>query len=280
MTYIYLALTILFWGTGQTLLKLGLAKSTPISSFLIGGLAGLAVGSPYIFTHELRFEKIEVLFPMVFVITMCYLTFYYSLNSGELSVTSAVLGTYPLYTVLFAVFFMGEVLIAKQWIGLLIIISGVGLLSAASTPGNIEKKAMTRNDKIWFAIAVLSALLIGTGDALSKVIVNHTTVATYLLYFGIIQIIMGTVLKFIFEKGSFDFEAIKSKYSIIGMVLLNLGGISFMLALKNGNASVIVPLSSTYIGLVTLLSWLFLGEKFNTQKTAGILMIIAGVTLM
>ncbi|MEZ7892359.1 MAG: EamA family transporter [Candidatus Wallbacteria bacterium] len=279
MTYVYLAFTILFWGTGQTFLKLGLAKSTPISSFLVGGLAGLVVGLPYILTHELQFAKWEILFPMVFVIAMCYLTFYYSLNAGELSVTSAVLGTYPLYTVIFAVLFLGETLIAKQWTGLLIIITGVGLLSAASNPGE-DKKKMTANDKIWFAISILSALLIGVGDALSKVVVTHATVATYLLYFNIVQIIMGTLLKLIFEKGNFNFSAIKSRHSFIGMFLLNLGGIVFMLALESGNASVIVPLSSTYIALVTLLSWLFLGEKFNTPKTIGIFMVIGGISMI
>lgn len=268
-------MTIITWGIGQTLLKLGFSKSTPISSFLLGGVFGIIVGGPYIIYSGLNFGDFKTYFTMTLFIVLTNLTYYYALNAGELSVASAVLGTYPMYTVLFAVLMLGEKLTSGQIAGLAFVIAGVGILSIKPGGGSSPS-----TPKIWIFLSVISAVLIGTGDAVSKFVVTHTGPATFMFYFGVVQIGLGVILKFAFEGGRFNFETIRSKYSIMGIFLLNIGGLAFTIALSLGQASIVVPLSSTYLAIVTLLSWRFLGEKFNFAKGLAIFMIIAGVMML
>ncbi|HOD41430.1 MAG TPA: EamA family transporter [Candidatus Wallbacteria bacterium] len=282
MIYLYLSITILGWGVGQTLLKIGFARSTPISSYLIGGILGLAVWLPYILVNKPVLTGIGLYLPLCLAISLAYLTFYYSLNAGELSIASAILGTYPMYTVLFAVFVMGEKLSWLQWCGLATITAGIGLLSYLSHPspaaGTGSKEA--RDARIWLFLSVISAVLIGVADAMCKVVIDRTNVSAFSLYLNTVQICAGLLLKLLFEGREFSFETLKSRYSLAGILLLNIGGLTFTIALSMGQASIIVPLSSTYLALVTVLSWLFLKEKMGPMKAASISMVIAGIMML
>lgn len=278
----YLSVTLLGWGIGQTLLKIGFARSTPISSYLLGGIIGLLVWLPYIVANPPELAGIELYLPLSLAVSLCYLTFYYSLNAGELSIASAILGTYPMYTVLFAVFVMGEKLATRQWLGLATILAGIGLLSYLSTPapagcGNGNELRLART---WLFLAVISAVLIGTADAMCKVIIDRTGVSAFSLYLNSVQIVAGILLKLLFEGRDFSFAALRSKYSLIGIFLLNIGGLTFTIALSMGQASIIVPLSSTYLAIVTVLSWYFLNESMGPLKIAAIALVIAGIMML
>jgi uncharacterized membrane protein len=226
------------------------------------------------------FDRIELFMPLCLAISLCYLTFYYALDAGELSIASAILGTYPMYTVLFAVFVIGEVLVLRQWIALAVIMAGVGLLSYLCSPVPVKEpngapaKPAARG---WLYLALSSSVLIGVADAMCKVIIDNTNVSAFSLYLNTMQIAAGIVLKLLFERRDFCFEALKSKYSLVGIFILNIGGLAFTLALSIGQASIIVPLSSSYLVIVTILSWLFLKEKMNALKIFAIAVVVAGI---
>jgi len=219
--------------------------------------------------------------PLCLAISLCYLTFYYALDAGELSITSAILGTYPMYTVLFAVFVMGEVIVSRQWGALIAIIAGVGLLSylCSQTPANEEADiaSIKPTARGWLYIALSSSVLMGTADAMCKVIIDNSNVSAFSLYLNTMQIAAGIALKLLFEGRNFCFEALKSKYSLIGLLILNIGGLAFTLALSAGQASIIVPLSSSYLVIVTILSWLFLKEEMSIFKVFAIAVVVAGI---
>lgn len=276
--YLYLLITLFCWGIGQTLLKIGFTKSTPINSYLLGGFIGLIVWLPYIIINYPNFFNFKLFFPLCLATSLCYLTFYYALEAGELSIASAILGTYPIYTIIFSVFVIGEKLKTNQWIALIIIILGIVTLSYISSDSS--KNNFNNNNKYWLFTSITSSILIGLADGMCKVIIEYIGVSAFSLYINIAQIIMGIFLKICFERKNFSFVTLKSKYSIIGIFLLNIGGVFFTLALKIGQASIIVPLSSTYIAIVTILSWLFLNEKMNFIKILSILAIILGIMIL
>ena len=281
MIYLYLTITVLGWGIGQTLLKLGFARSTPISSYLLGGILGFIVWLPYVIMNPPIFAGIELYLPLCLAVSLCYLTFYYSLNAGELSIASAILGTYPMYTVLFAVFVLGETLVLRQWLGLVTILTGIGLLSYVSNPTPAdESAAASRDARIWLFLSIISAVLIGISDAMCKVIINKIDVSAFSLYLNTAQIAAGIILKLLFEGRDFSFAGLKSRYSLIGLLVMNIGGLTFTIALSMGQASIIVPLSSTYLALVTIFSWLFLKEKMGPLKVSAIVLVIAGIMML
>jgi transporter family protein len=65
---------------------------------------------------------------------------------------------------------------------------------------------------------------------------------------------------------------------ILASVLVTMGGVFFYLrALSSGEASKVVPLSSTYPLVTFALVCVFLGESFTLTKLAGALLISGGI---
>ena len=67
---------------------------------------------------------------------------------------------------------------------------------------------------------------------------------------------------------------------LFGVVLYGLSSIFFLAALKNGELSVLYPLTSLSYVWISLLSIRMLGEKMNFFKWLGITAILVGVSLI
>src|SRR5438105_14841829 len=63
-------------------------------------------------------------------------------------------------------------------------------------------------------------------------------------------------------------------------LLMALGSISFVLALSELPVGMATGISTSYVLLVMLLSWLFLSEDMSWMKIAGALLTITGVALL
>ena len=65
---------------------------------------------------------------------------------------------------------------------------------------------------------------------------------------------------------------------VMGSVIVSMGGVFFYLkALSGGEATRIVPLSSTYPAVTFVLALLFLGESFSVNKLIGTLLLSGGI---
>ena len=65
---------------------------------------------------------------------------------------------------------------------------------------------------------------------------------------------------------------------IIASVLVTMGGVFFYLkAMSGGEASKVVPLSSTYPFVTFIMVYLFLGESFTVSKFIGTMLISGGI---
>lgn len=67
---------------------------------------------------------------------------------------------------------------------------------------------------------------------------------------------------------------------LIGVFFYGLSSVFFLIALKNGELSVLYPLTSLSYIWISLLSIKMLGEKMNFYKWLGICAILVGVTLI
>src|SRR5436309_6885427 len=63
-------------------------------------------------------------------------------------------------------------------------------------------------------------------------------------------------------------------------LLMALGSISFVLALSKLPVGMATGISVSYVLLVLMLAWIFLGESMNWIKIAGTLLTISGVALL
>lgn len=67
---------------------------------------------------------------------------------------------------------------------------------------------------------------------------------------------------------------------LLGFVSYGIGAVLLVLALRNGELSVLYPIVATSYVWVSLLSMKFLGETMNAWKWSGVAVILAGVVLV
>ena len=137
------------------------------------------------------------------------------------------------------------------------------------------------NAYVW---AILTALVWGCVPLIEKMGLTRIDPLVGLFYrcFGVIA---GILLLLTFYN-----RQIRESWSHFhtGMLYLMLGGFlasvvgqfCFYHALKNGEASRMVPLSGSYPLVAFVLGVLILGEKVTLAKTAGILLVVGGVYLL
>lgn len=85
--------------------------------------------------------------------------------------------------------------------------------------------------------------------------------------------------KFGANKLTLNFMAIITNYElIIGLILYGASALLLLIALKNGELSVLYPVIATSYIWVAILSSIYFNEIINTYKIIGIFFIILGVT--
>lgn len=73
---------------------------------------------------------------------------------------------------------------------------------------------------------------------------------------------------------------IKNKNLIYGVLIYGFGTLTYILALKGGELSILYPLIATTYIWIAVLSQKMLGEKMNKYKWLGIGLILVGVSLI
>ena len=63
-------------------------------------------------------------------------------------------------------------------------------------------------------------------------------------------------------------------------LMMAAGSVLYVFALDKMPAGLASVLSATYMGVVVLLSWLFLHESFSWAKAAGLILVFAGTLLL
>ena len=73
---------------------------------------------------------------------------------------------------------------------------------------------------------------------------------------------------------------VRNKYLIWGVLIYGFGTITYILALRGGELSILYPLISTTYVWIAIMSQKILGEKMNKFKWLGIFLILIGVSLI
>jgi len=134
-----------------------------------------------------------------------------------------------------------------------------------------------------FLFAVLAAVIWGLAPVIEKSalqnvsplagVVVRTLVAASLIF--AVSLITGEWSEIL----SLDRRTIL--YLSIGGILGSLlGTLAYYHALKSGEVSLVVPISSTYPLVALLLAAIFLGEGLTLQKILGAILIVIGIVLI
>lgn len=266
----------------QSILWVALKKSyenlAPSIAFFFDMIFGLLVWIPFALVVGVDFSRMgEILVYAVVSGILSEAFVFYVFSKGEVSYTSTIFSTYPLFTIFFSVLLNHESLLPIQWglVGLVIL----GTL-VVSMPEKINRKEFAKKSfLIW---PLLGALAVGISDTLSKGIIDKTSAESFLFGLALAQIPVALgYLKY--EKQVIP-KLVKIranwstyKYAVLGSIMNVLTVLFLWLAFARAPASIASPITASYPGFVILLAITFLKEKVAKKDYVGFVLIVTSV---
>jgi drug/metabolite transporter (DMT)-like permease len=121
--------------------------------------------------------------------------------------------------------------------------------------------------------------IVGVATFLMKV--SLKSLSPYQLNFlmGIGMLVIGVPALLIAHR-SFKMPIKELPAGITIGVMMAIGSILYVLALDKLSASVASVLAATYVGVVIILSWMFLHENFDSVKILGVVLTFIGALLL
>ena len=278
MTGIVIALlSALFMAGMQILLKKSYKELNPSVAYLFDMFFGLIIWIPVGFIFGATLDGIVncLLYAVISAILSEALVFY-ALSKGNLSVSTVLISTYPVYTLLFSFLINNEKLTLMQILLVLITIFGT-ILTVFECDFILRK---LKNFSI--VIPLITAISIGISDTLTKGIINETSSFDFLVAIAIVQIPVAIVYLFLAkQKPKIIIEDLKKgvkeyKYSIIGSLLNVMGTGCLLISFNYTYASISSPLTAIYTPFVLIYSFIFLKEKINKVNLAGVILALLG----
>lgn len=201
-----------------------------------------------------------------------WLCYFKALQFGDVNKVVPIDKSSTVLTIIFAAVFLRE---PVSWLGWLCV---VGI--AVGTYLMIEKKARTGGAKsrAWLIYAALSAVFAALTSILGKIGIENvesnlgTTVRTAVVLLAAWGMVLVT------KKGSQLKTIPKKELGFICLSGLATGGswLCYYKALKDGLASVVVPIDKLSILVTVAFSYIVFREKLTLKSAIGLLLIVAG----
>ena len=278
MIGIFIAIMSAVFMTGmQIMLKKSYRELDPSVAFLFDMLFGLLIWIPVGFIFGASFEGIISCLSYAVISAILSEAFvFYALSKGNLSVSTVLISTYPIYTLLFSLIINNEKLLPLQIVLIIITIIGT-ILTALDSEFNIKNMK-----NLSVLIPFLAAIGIGLSDTLTKGIIDATSSFDFIVAIAVVQIPVALIYLLI-TKQSFGkiITELKAgmkeyKYSIIGSLLNVLGTGCLLISFNYTYASIASPLTAIYTPFVVIYSVAILKEKMNKPNLCGVILALLG----
>ena len=278
MIGIFIAIMSAVFMTGmQIMLKKSYKELDPSVAFLFDMLFGLLIWIPVGFIFGASFEGIISCLPYAVISAILSEAFvFYALSKGNLSVSTVLISTYPIYTLLFSLIINNEKLLPLQIVLIIITIIGT-ILTALDSEFNIKNMK-----NLSVLIPFLAAIGIGLSDTLTKGIIDATSSFDFIVAIAVVQIPVALsyllITKQSFGKIITELKAgmKEYKYSIIGSLLNVLGTGCLLISFNYTYASIASPLTAIYTPLAVIYSVAVLKEKMNKANLCGVILALLG----
>jgi len=275
--------TMLAYGVGQVLQKVGTTGSSPATMVLITALVcGSIWGAWYILLKD-DFE------PTAYSLTVAVVgaalgiigtvLFLEALSRANVSLVGTLVAAYPCVTVVAAFLLLAERLSAVQYAGVGLIILGVIALSLRQTDSgaSISRMALT--------LAIGSFLAYGLMGIVMKEVVGLIGNDNAMGFNSVVYVVIGVSYWTVRRRGHPEqsFTHMPRGAVLIGalgMAIGAVGGIFLIWALVDGPTSIVVALSGAYPIVTISLALVFLKERIILRQVPGLLAILAGLPLV
>lgn len=278
-------LSALILGFSQIIVRKNLGKS----NFVYISLTVTIMGNIILWPLALYFTNLNainlerlLLFVLagLFAPGIARLFYFKGMETAGVSANSSIFATHPLFTSIIAILFLGEVLSADNWIGLVSIIAGAMFigrhLNSNAQPKHSSKKG--------FIVPVLGSLALAFSQIVRKEglnIYNQPLLGVAIGYSTSLVIYLIVI--------AFSKDSRPRKYSRADLQMfwkpgigIAIGWMLSFLALSQEKVSVVVPILQIELLFILFFAYVFLRklENFSLKLVASALLIIAGIILL
>ena len=226
-------------------------------------------------------ELILVFFSGLFGIAVADTWYLKALNTMGASRTGIVSSLFSPFVIFLSAIFLGERLVSWQWLGFILVMSGVLLVTWRTHRSSVDAADVKRG--VFYGVGAVFMMAVGV------VMVKDILEARSFLWTVELRIVGGVSGMVIYMLMKSQWQSVKQNFSKPqpwGTVMLaSFLGAYFALILwlagyKLIDASVASVLNETNVAFIVFLAWLMLGEQINRRKLAGLGLTSAGVIFM
>lgn len=206
-----------------------------------------------------------------------WLCYFKALQLGDVNKVAPIDKSSTVITMILAFLFLGEEI---TWMkGICIVLIGVGtFLMVQKKQGVMQQKISKR----WFIYAVLAAVFASMTAILGKVGINEiesnlgTAIRTIIVFF------MAWAIVFMMRKQNVIHRINQREifFIIFSGIATGASWLCYYKALKEGIASIVVPIDKLSILVTIVFSFFVLKEKLIPKAVIGLVMIVAGTMLL
>jgi transporter family protein len=250
-------------------------------TFFWSQLAGLVFATLLTFAFAINLNiptSIAILIPVASIFyAAAYLLFFKGFELGNVSIISATMNLWAVFTMLFAFIFLGQRLSTFQFLGVLMIIAGVALVSLKWSD------IKDQNIKLLSGIkeTILAAFLFGIFWNLSEIISEKIGWLSTTLFVKI-----GIVLFLLLFSLLVNRELRLAKTTPNTKMMILFAGVleaaavaSVNWGLTIGDVILVSPISSALSIVTITMAVIFLKEKITKLQGVGMIIVITGIVL-
>ena len=209
------------------------------------------------------------------------LFYFKGMETAGITANASIFATYPFYTSIVAVSFLGEVLTVENWIGLVCVIVGVIFVGRNINNGDIQTK---HSSKKGFIIPVLGSFAMAFSQIVRKEGLNIYNQPILGVAVGYTTALIVSLLMMVFSKDSRTTSFSRQDLYLFWKpgVGIAVGWLLSFLALSQEMVSIVVPIMQTELLFILFFAYIFLRkfEKFSLKLVASAILIVAGVILI
>lgn len=269
------------WGISDFLAGLFSKKIGNFRTFFWSQLAGLLFASLLILFFAIQIQMppfIAVLLPVAAIFYAgAYLLFYKGYEIGNISIVSATINLWAVFTMLFAFIFLGQRLSGMQLLGVIMIIAGVTMVTL--NWGSIKNLSIHALKGVRETVA--AAVLFGVFWNLSDVIAAEIGWLSTTIFVKIAIILFLLIFSLLFNR-----QLKMSKITNQTKVMIALVGVleasavaCFNWGLVVGDVILVTPIASALTIVTITMALVFLKEKISWVQGLGIVVAIIGIIL-
>lgn len=207
-----------------------------------------------------------------------WLCYFKALQTGDINKVVPIDKSSTILTVLLAFIFFNESVTVVKAVAVVIMAVGTFLM--------IEKKDVKQNEsefkRSWLIFAVLSAVFASLSSLLAKAGMNNVESNLGTAIRTVVVLVMAWIVVFVTKKQG-EIKKIEKKelaFILLSGLATGASWLCYFKALKDGQASVVVPIDKLSILVSILFSYIVFKEKLTKKSLLGLILIVAGTLMM